>query len=250
MTTPRLKRLFLIPDAHHPFVKRSSWKLVLKVAKDFRPDILVTLGDFIDCWSVSNYDKSPARSSQLQTEIDAANLALDELDNLKVPRKEYLFGNHEARLEKYLSTRAPELFSMMKIEQLLKLEKRGWGFTKYKDYLKIGKLFLVHDTGSAGMYAHIRSMAAFEGSVVQGHTHRLGSHYIGSARGNSHVGISSGWIGDPDQVDYAFRIQSARDWHQGFTVGYMEPGGNVHLQLVPIVDNACVVSGKRYSVTG
>ena len=44
-------------------------------------------------------------------------------------------------LERYLMQRAPELFNMVRVEELLHLRARGWTFTPYKHHLRIGKLY-------------------------------------------------------------------------------------------------------------
>jgi len=47
--SPTLERILFIPDVHRPFHDRAAWKLMLRAAKDFKPDILIILGDFADC---------------------------------------------------------------------------------------------------------------------------------------------------------------------------------------------------------
>jgi hypothetical protein len=245
MTDPILRRVLIVPDAHFPHVDRRAWNLMVKVGRALQPHEVVVLGDLVDCSTVSSYQRSPLDVSQLEVEIAAANGGLNQLDTL-TGSKHFLAGNHEQRLDDYLCRKAPELFSMMKIEKLLRLEQRGWSYTPYRSFMKIGKLHFTHDTGNAGAQAHVKALASFEGSVAIGHTHRLAIHYAGSAKGSSHVGGMFGWLGDITKITYAHKIQAMRDWQTGFGVGFMEPNGNVHLQAIPIVEGKCVVNGKLY----
>jgi hypothetical protein len=219
---------------------------MLKVGKALNPHDTVVLGDLVDCSTVSSYTRSPLDPSQLETEIASANRGLDQLDDLS-GNKHFIAGNHEQRLDDYLCRKAPELFSMMKIEKLLKLQSRGWSYTPYRSFMKIGKMHFTHDTGNAGAQAHVKALASFEGSVAIGHTHRLAIHYAGSAKGKSHVGAMLGWLGDVSKITYTHKIQALRDWQLGFGVGYLEAAtGNVHLQTIPIVEYKCCVNGKLY----
>lgn len=236
-----MKRLFLIPDSHHPYVDKAAWQVMLKAARQFKPHVVVVLGDFADCYSISAHDKNPTRGETFEDEVTAVNKALDEVElSTPIAKRYFVAGNHEHRLERFLQTNAPPLFSMLTIPKLLKLKDRGWHYTPYQRALKLGKLHITHDEGTAGSTAHERARASFEGNVVIGHTHRMALSYRGNAKGRSHVGAMFGWLGDIDQIDYLHRVR-AQQWQLGFGVGYMQANGTVHLQGVPIIDGSCVV---------
>lgn len=239
------EKVLLIPDCHHPYHDKAAWYLMLEAAKAIKPDMIVILGDFADFYSVSSHSKNPNRVRDLKVEVEAVNVALDELDTLGAKRKVFVSGNHCDRLERYLSDRAPELFNMVKIRDLFRLTERGWYFVPYKRHAKIGRLHVTHDTNRAGRYAHYQSQADFGGAnVVIGHTHRLGYMVEGSAQGEPHVSAMFGWLGDFDQVDYMHQVRARRDWSHGFGVGYLQPDGCVHLTPIPIINRTVVVEGK------
>ena len=242
--TPLLERILAIPDTHIRSVDETAWAVMLNSARLFRPHRIIILGDFLDMHSTSRHAKDPNRDMQLEVEIEAANAALDQLDSLGATHKHFLEGNHEENLERYLMEKAPALFNVVSISKLLRLEERGWTFTRYRQHLKVGKVFYVHDTGSSGALAHIKSRDAFGGSVVQGHTHHAGASYAGTAKGDAHVGISSGWLGRFEDANYAHDIQKRRAWMHAFTLGWMEPDGVTHLQLVPIINGKACVNGQ------
>lgn len=241
-----MKRILFIPDSHHPYADKRAWNLMLKAAKAFKPDVINIQGDFADFYAVSSHSKNPNRARNLEFEVNATNKALDQVDALKAKKKIYVAGNHEDRLERYLQDKAPELFNVVRIPDLLKLKERGWQYVSYKSDTRIGKLYTTHDTGCAGRNAVFRNGDAYQHNVVTGHTHRLAYVVEGNAKGEAHVSASFGWLGDIKTVDYMQRISAARNWALGFGVGFMEPNGIVHVTPVPIVNYSCVVLGNLY----
>ena len=242
-----LKRLMIWPDSHIPYHDKRAFKLVHKVAKDFKPDTIVLQGDFADFFCVSSHSKNPNRRNNLESEVEAVNAELDKLDALGAREKIYVSGNHEDRLERYLMDKAPELFNVVKIPQLFNLKERGWKYVPYKSDTRVGKLNLTHDCGSAGRNAIFNALGTYQHNIAIGHTHRLAYIVEGNAHGETHVGASFGWLGDAKQADYMHRVRAARDWAQGFGIGYLDTNtGTVYLVPVPIINYTVVVEGKQY----
>ncbi len=237
----KMKRVLFVPDCHHPYVDAVGWSVMMKAAVKFQPDVLIILGDFVDCYTVSQYTKRPGRIRHLKDEIATANLALDELDGLCPSEKYFLEGNHEKRLPDFVATKCPELEGLLSIDKLLRLKTRGYHITPYMNYLRLGKLNICHGI-RIGETANIRTRQEFCGNVVHGHTHWMGVNYRGTAQGDAHVGAAFGWLGDVDHIDYTHRVDALR-WQLGFGVGYLESSGIIHLQAIPIVKGRCVLNG-------
>jgi len=243
----QLTRLFFIPDCHVPYHDRRATDLVLKVLAAFKPNVVVTLGDLFDFYAVSNHSKDPNRAKLLEWEVSCANQFLDRLDRFKIPRKIFIEGNHEFRLERYLRDKAPELYGLVNVQKLFNLRGRGWDFVAYKAFTKIGKLHLTHDTGRSGKYTAAQTLTDVQDNVVVGHAHRLQYVVEGNAKGKPHVSACFGWLGDRDKTDYMHKVRANRDWALGFGVGYLEPASRlIHLVPVPLVNYTCVVEGKLY----
>jgi len=242
----KLQRILFVPDTHRPYHSVEAWRLLLRAGRAFQPDRVVVLGDFADAYQVSDHSKDPARRHSMADELADANTGLDELEALGATHYDFVEGNHEQRMQRYLWGRAPELASLpsLRVPELLNLHKRGWTYTPFKKHIRIGKLFVTHEAGNAGFDAHRKAQHAFASNVIIGHTHRTGYAIVGDARGRSHVGAMFGWLGDVETIDYAHRIQAMRDWNHGFGVGFMEPDGAIHLQPVPMIRNRCVVAGE------
>lgn len=239
-----LKKYLLIPDCHVPFHDVKAFALMLRAAKAAGANNCVILGDFLDFFAVSSHPKDPSRAQDLQAEIDAGIEALMAIERTCTGERIYIEGNHEERLQRYLTDKAPALFRTLNLPTLLGLKSRRWKFVPYRDHTKIGRMFFTHDCGKAGRTANVDAMNAFQGNVVIGHNHRMAYNVEGSARGKAHLGASLGWLGDFAQLDYGHKIRAQRDWVHGFGLLYLEPNGNVHLNPIPIVDGTCLVEGR------
>lgn len=243
----RLRSILIVPDTHAPFHHVDGWDLMLDVARDLKPDTIVHIGDLIDCAAVSFHSKDPARALGLQDEIDSARELRGQLDALDAKRKVFCLGNHEHRLERYLRDKAPELFGMLDISKLLKMEENGWEVIPYRDHSRVGKVAATHEAGFAGRYAAFRVLDLFQTSVVTGHTHRLQYVVEGDAEGQPRLSAAFGWLGDITHVEYAHQAKARHDWTLGFGVGHTDTQtGHTWLTPVPILENRCVYAGKLY----
>lgn len=242
-----LEKTLFVPDTHRPYHNKKSWGLMLNAAAGWGPNRIVVIGDLADFYAVSDHNKNPKRALKLDWEVKDTNKALDDLDSLGADDKRFCLGNHEWRLERYLQTKAPELFDMLDVPSLLKLEDRNWKVTPYKSHDKLGKLYLTHDVGFAGRNAVYQTSETFNHSVVTGHSHRMGYVVENDATGkNPRVSAQFGWLGDSEKTDYMHRAKARKYWPQGFGIGYGDNEGIQYLIPVPIVYGKCVVEGKLY----
>lgn len=252
--TAALRRAAFIPDTHRPYHDQRAWRVLLAALRAFGPQTVVVLGDFFDCWAVSSHSKDPRRKLDLASEIADGDAGLRDLEALGADELIFCEGNHEWRLDRYVSDRAQEVYrtlapagllTVRSLPEALGLKQRGWQWHPYKSFAKLGKLHLTHDCGRAGARAHEDAQAAFESNAVIGHTHRLALTVRGSARGEAHVGAMFGWLGDVTQVDYMHKIRALRDWALGFGIGWHDPSsGAVYVQPVPIVNYSVVINGQ------
>ena len=243
-----LQSILIVPDTHVPFHDKRAWELMMKVGKDLKPSVVVVVGDFLDCYSVSSHSKDPSRVLRMPEEIAEGKAKLRDLVGLKPSRKIYIAGNHEDRLRRYLQDKAPELFGVVDIPGLLELPKDKWEYIPYQSAVKIGKVHFTHDVGNSGRYSTQKALDIFQGSVVVGHSHRLSYVVEGNAKGEMKVGAQFGWLGDSSKIDYLHQVKVKTNWALGFGIGYVEDKtGTVYLTPVPIVQYKCVVAGKLYA---
>ena len=238
------ERILLLPDTHAPYHDARAWSLAMKFGREFRPDSVVHVGDWIDCFTISDHDKDPRRGSQLESELEVTKELRAEIDALGAQRKVITLGNHEDRLWRYCVRHAPALISMMKIEELLELPQNGWHTFPYRQHASIGSLNLTHEAGYAGIHAVHHTGNAFASSVVFGHTHRLGATYFGDVLGRRCVSASLGWLGAMPAALYEHEAKRMRFWQSAFASVRLEKSGHFHLQLHPIVDGRVVLDGQ------
>ena len=248
MSRKRVQKILFVTDAHVPYQDTVALELVHKTIKAIKPDILCVLGDFADFYSVSAHDKSPDRRIKLADEVAAVRKELSRFEKLKIKRRIFISGNHENRLERYIASKAPELFGFVSIPELFELEKNGWEYVPYKRHVMLGRLAVSHDYGSAGQTAHRTATQKLGAPVVIGHTHRAGTVSRRNMDGDLLMSGMFGWLGDVSQIDYAHSAQVGTDWVTGFGIGYLMQCGTVVLNPVPIMGNRCVVEGKPIEV--
>lgn len=240
-------RIMVCPDAHHPYADRLAWQTFLAAAREWRPDRLIIIGDFADCLSVSFHPKDPSRRVGLKDELGAVNTELDAVERLRIPSVDFMLGNHELRLQRYLWERASELYGLIEIGDLLRIKERGWNVVPYRESLQIGKLHFAHDVGRCGKHTASQSLADYGHSIVVGHSHRAATIYGGTVHGERQVAMNVGTLIDISTVDYRHRAMAAREWQHGFGVIHMTGDGVGWCSFVPILDGRCVVDGRVIS---
>ena len=217
-------RLVACGDAHFPFVDKQAIEALESVIKTWRPDYLVLLGDIVDFYQLSRFNKDPGRTLKLQEDIDMATEFLGNIRGLVGGDCKIFFieGNHEHRLRKWLNNH-PEVASLksLSLPHLLQLEKWDMNYVSITETLKIGDFVFVHGdynrkwSGQSGR-AHIER---FLKSGISGHSHRLNVFFW---RGMESV-LTWGEAGCLCDLEPEwFR---APDWHHGCIIGEYMKGG-------------------------
>lgn len=241
-----------MPDLHAPYEDKEAFACFLRVLTGWRPNKLICLGDFADCYRVSSFDLDPRRTIKSFEEeckgVREARARVDAAAKAGGCRKKVMMqGNHEIRIDRYLTKRAPELtFATSDWVSLFGLDQTGWECHAYKTSIQLGNLRITHDIERAGVYAARQSQLDMGCSVAFGHTHRLQVHYQGTVDGPRHVGITCGWLGDPEFIDYRHRDKVRRDSIHGFATVNVLDDGTFWAQAIPIINGRAVVDGEVY----
>jgi hypothetical protein len=235
----------LLGDVHVPYHDRRAWETALAAIDAVRPDVVAIMGDFVDCYTCSRFDKAPTRFTLLEDEIREARL---ELAKIEAPRVVYLEGNHEHRLTSYVIRNAPALAGMVSLESALRIRSRDWEWVPYPSHLDVGDLRLRHEPLVGGKYGIRRTLdTGGSRSWASGHTHSGGVAYAGTPDGDGIYAFSTGWLGDYSSLafDYCSPVRARQDWRHGFALAYQREGRTIGGQFVAIQDGACVVNGRR-----
>jgi len=243
-----MRTFIAIPDTHAPYHDECAFNLMLQVANHIQPDVVLILGDFADMYSVSDHEKDPGRALRLVEEIQSVRRELEKVASIKgVKERHFVEGNHEFRLTRFLrNTTVLHDLPGLSFPAVANLSSLGFQFHPYGQHMRLGDLYVTHDADYSGKYAIHHTGAAFEASVLFGHTHRMGTHYFGTAAGASHVAASVGWLGSAPKADYLKVVKKAREWQLGFGVGEILSDGRAFITPVPIVGGACVVGGRVF----
>ena len=209
-------RCLVLSDIHIPYHDQAALALALAYARDYRPTHIVLNGDILDAQEISSHPKDKHNVVTFQDELNEARQFLRVLrHDHKAAKIVYTMGNHEHRLERYLTAHAPELASVdaLALDELLELQAHGIEFVDQRCKVQIGPFEVFHgsiirkDAGNS-VRGH---MTRRGGSVVMGHTHRMGI-VARADRNGVHWGIENGHLSDPDP-DWTHDP----DWQQGFS---------------------------------
>jgi len=243
--TNAVQKLLILPDIHDPFSDTKAVDLAVKVGKKRGTDVLIQLGDLMDCLSVSPYRDGEIKIDLLD-EIDSANRLLDKLDSIGAKRKILTIGNHCARVKKYLYNNAPAVARMIDIKKELRLAERGWEAIDYGDHIAVGKVAYTHCVAGYGAKAHSDAIRDMGHSTVIGHSHRMLFHFESTICESARVGASMGHLSRPECSGKHMHKAQRRFWQLGFGSGVMLPNGVTFLSPCPIVNYKTVVDGVVY----
>lgn len=242
-------------DTHGQFIDPEAEAILFGVVRDFRPDVLVHVGDAVDCYSISDYDRDPLRKETLQDEIDEARRHLARARAVHSGAFFLLEGNHEDRLRRAIwRAEGPvrELMQLREIQRaiswptLLQLDPLGVEFVPLTEQPKrdiFPKFILKHGevVRKWGARSAQGEWERYGKSGASGHVHRLGLFFHRDWNGN-HVWAETGCLCrlDPDYV-------RDPDWQQGFVVvSFERTTGAFHLEPVYIHRGRAVWRGKVY----
>lgn len=244
--------------------------IVCQWLRDVQPDELVHIGDLGDFESVSSYDQlNPGKwSNSVQDCLDASyQILAGYMANLpEGTRARYLIGNHEVRLERYLTSIAKELYgvtralddgpSVLDLEYLLRLDELGielvrsdLGTYPHPAVKLAPRLVAVHGDVArrrSGTSPHA-SMENSEFGVIHGHTHRAAvvSKTINTTE-KSYT-LQSAEIGCLCKANgLGYTSQRTTDWQQGFATVSVWPDGHYHIDLASYQNGVLVWQNQRW----
>lgn len=237
------ERILLLPDSQFGSEDRKLHRLfVSEVIPDIEPDVLVHVGDFLDCKAPARWSKGTADefASTLQKEVDRGRAWLEDIRRIYDGPFHLRLGNHDERIDTYLRTQAPALASLraLRFEELLGLS--ALEITLQPQPFKVAPGWVVahgHE-GTLSKQAGQTAMGLarkFGVSVVCGHTHRLGLAHETSGYNGSQNALWGMEVGHAMDIRKAAYLEGgAASWQQGF--GVLERVGNrVFPRVYPVI---------------
>lgn len=136
----------VMSDVHIPWHDYGLVQLALQKAKKDRVVGILLNGDITDCFAVSRWETNP-RLRDFPGELDMLREFLDALRRA-FPKAEIIWkaGNHELRYNRYMMTKAPDLFGIDSFDFREVSHANQHGITYYDDNepIRLGKLLTLH----------------------------------------------------------------------------------------------------------
>jgi predicted phosphodiesterase len=231
-----MRKIVIVSDSHGDKIDRKVANLLTEFTAEFKPDIRIHLGDYLNAEAFRNGANEHERRVSLK---DDAREALRFFEEFRPTH--LLDGNHDYRLPLYVR-HSPGPLADYVAEIIARVDKLAGElhtvrlpYHKRKGILKIGKLKALHGF-FAGSNAGKQHAAAF-GSCVFGHTHRFSTVSVPGADDGRAVARGVGCLCDLD-MEYNSRHVDTLSQAQGWLYGVMDGVGRYWL------NNAEVVNGK------
>lgn len=270
-----LKKFLIIPDLQIGYSKNQEtgelvsfhdfrcMDIYLQIAKKFKPDEIIFLGDMLDLPAFGKYQLKPEYHFTTQASLNTLRLFIDDL----LPHTSklvYLYGNHEARFRNSMidynveacnlkkvdfKAKAPDTYSL---EYFLDLDNIG---VQYISEYPQGEYYINNNFacshghlvgGGSGQTVNKIIQADPHVSRMVGHIHRCEqatktTYKMGVPHTNSAFSCGCGAkLGD------AVPQHSTRpNWQQGFSTGFFEDGdGLFNVRLHHIEQGSAVFDGS------
>ncbi len=235
--------LFLsFSDLHFPYHDKIAIQITVDDAKKLGVNSILINGDLLDSYQLSKFAKSPAKPNYAE-EIKIGKAFLSYLRQ-EFPKAliHWKFGNHDLHLERFLWTKAPELFGCpgMDLEHFMDVESFGVNVIKGDARVMMGKLTALHGHefggGSIGPVNPARgAFLKLTESVIISHFHRSSQH----SESTMHERLITCWsIGCQCRLhpEYA-RVNK---WNQGYATIAVSDAGDFE------VNNRRIYNGRSW----
>lgn len=171
-----MQTFIVVSDAHleSGMQEDSSYSLVKRFIKSFRPDTIYLNGDILDFSYLSSYNEAAEllrEGKRLQDDYSLLNRELDFFQRYS-KKVVYLAGNHETRAERFIN-KFMNLGDLLSIPYNGRLKERGISWIgEDSQPINITKDLLI----AHGIYFNVhfakKTVETMGESIIVGHTHR------------------------------------------------------------------------------
>jgi len=232
-------RLVVQSDTHVPDHDAHAVATMCKFMDYYKPHGLINIGDFMEMESVSHWAPKTAGVRRIVPELETASNVLNDVESAAGKQckfKRFFIGNHEDWLDQYFVLKIPEFFDGMKeygvdirIQNLLRLKKRGYRIIPFNEILRIGKAHFIHGYYTTKYHAQ-KHLDVFGCNIYYGHTHDVQMATNVSVNG-LHQSASMGCLRD---LNARFLKGKPNNWTHAFGVFEFRYNGSF-TPLIPII---------------
>lgn len=244
----KTERVVFLGDIHVPHQDAKALAIAVDFVKWFQPSHVYLIGDIVDFYPLSRFDRDPDRITSLQDELDATAEVLSTIR--KAATKAAMFyreGNHEHRLKRAMWSKHVELANLksLQLPELLRFVEFKIQHVPYSGHLQHRSFLVEHGdiVRKHSAYTASGMLDRRQVSGIIGHTHRLGVHYRSDASGDK-VWLENGCL----CVRSPEYIIGSPNWQHGFTVGrWIEASKRFFVEQVPIVGHEILYHDSHWS---
>ena len=237
--------IVFVCDTHLTYVSDPSqlhpaMRLVWKFITNYRPEVVIIGGDYLDMTPVSPHamkakNHKELETARLQKDYNLGRALLEQIRPRVVDMK-FLEGNHEFWIERFLET-YPQFTGMLEVKTGLGLDALDIQFYGVNTVLSYGKLNFTHGWYTNKYHArkHLDEMGDH---IIYGHTHDHQKHAkpVRASRA-PYLAMSMGCLCNLNP--YYMRNRPS-NWLHGFGLIEVETTGNFAAHFIPIIDKSFI----------
>ena len=207
-------------DAHYwPGVVTTAHQAFCRLVKDLKPVAVVLNGDVLDGARISRHPRIGWEfQPTLKDELHAVQDRCAEIE--RAAGKAQLIrtqGNHDSRLENYLSANAAELEEMTGSTLIDYLPRWRAGWALHVNPGTDSWTVIRHRPVGGGIHAAYNSTLRSGVHYVHGHLHKLQYTPWSDYRGRR-FGVDTGTLAEPSGPQFAYTEAGPLNWASGFVV--------------------------------
>lgn len=250
------RTILIVSDLQVPFHNRTALENLLAFTQDFKPDVLVNVGDDLDAPEVSKWNKGAAGeyAGTLQASLDqAASIHARFREAIGDCPYHLSRSNHGDRLRRYIAQYAPALSGLRSLDlrRLAGYDQAGVTYHEQPFQIAPGWVACHGDEGGLSKFAGRTAAglsAEWQVSVVCGHSHRAG--LVPKSYGYGGEVTKTLWgfeVGHLMSMEHATYLKGGHaNWQSAFGILHVS-GDRVHPELIPIQpDGSFCVDGAWY----
>jgi len=227
----RGKTFAVLSDIHAPYHDVQALEKAVAMAQAASPDVVILLGDILDCHRISRY-QSDENTLSFAKEVEVGVELMKYLrDSFPHSEMYYMEGNHEVRLSAYIAKNANEFHGLrgLSIPELLGLGHFETTWVS-NGFIHCGDISFLHGhelRGVGGVNPSRKLFMKMLKSALCGHLHRPESFYTRDGAGKLLQCHVIGHLGESNP-----RYHPRNDWQHGFAIVDVTKSGVVKVQNI------------------
>jgi len=251
MAKTEIKSGIIFPDIHFPIHDKRAYELVIQFTKEFKPDIVVNMGDLGHFSGVSHWNKRRYKLREdypIKVDLDYCYRHHEILREINPKADIYsLGGNHDEEWPEQWLEDHPEMRGYFDFRKDMGFDKFNVKFIpESKQPLQLGKMRFVHGWFT-GIHHAKKHAEHIHNNIIYAHAHDMQS-FTPKNINPQHRFMSwcMGHLSDERKAEY-LRFKPT-NWMLGFGVFYLNTKtGSFTLYSIPLPNYRFIWNGVQYA---